>query len=384
MFSSEDLSFKKELNSLIDKHLPEDWQEYPDERLDSHWELSKKIKNELAKKNWIAPSWPEEYGGLEEDFSKSIILSETIAYRMAPGNDRFGVRMIGPTLLKYGTEFQKKKFLNEITAGKSQWCQGYSEPNSGSDLASISTKGEYDEDSNTITINGTKVWTTLAHRSNRMFILVRTQPDSNRHKGLSLILLDMNDPGIKVNPIKNISGKSSFNEVVLKNVKVSAENVVGKLHEGWMIALDLLNFERSGIDYIGWGERCLDDLVDYCYKNDLIKENHVKNKLAILRSDLESAKLMTYKALWIKEQSDEIHMEPSVSKVLATETNINIHDFAFDLLNTKATFLNTKNKDSFAERVIKNRLYFVSGGILGGTTENQKNIIAQRGLGLPR
>ncbi|MFL2649398.1 MAG: hypothetical protein FI682_03425 [SAR202 cluster bacterium] len=384
MFSSEDLSFKKELNSLIDKHLPEDWQEYPDERLDSHWELSKKIKNELAKKNWIAPSWPKEYGGLEEDFSKSIILSETMAYRMAPGNDRFGVRMIGPTLLKYGTEFQKKKFLNEITAGKSQWCQGYSEPNSGSDLASISTKGEYDEDSNTITINGTKVWTTLAHRSNRMFILVRTQPDSNRHKGLSLILLDMNDPGIKVNPIKNISGKSSFNEVVLKNVKVSAENVVGKLHEGWMIALDLLNFERSGIDYIGWGERCLDDLVDYCYKNDLIKENHVKNKLAILRSDLESAKLMTYKALWIKEQSDEIHMEPSVSKVLATETNINIHDFAFDLLNTKATFLNTKNKDSFAERVIKNRLFFVSGGILGGTTEIQKNIIAQRGLGLPR
>jgi len=384
MFSSEDLSFKKELNSLIDKHLPEDWQEYPDERLDSHWELSKKIKNELAKKNWIAPSWPKEYGGLEEDFSKSIILSETMAYRMAPGNDRFGVRMIGPTLLKYGTEFQKKKFLSEITAGKSQWCQGYSEPNSGSDLASISTKGEYDEDSNTITINGTKVWTTLAHRSNRMFILVRTQPDSNRHKGLSLILLDMNDPGIKVNPIKNISGKSSFNEVVLKNVKVSAENVVGKLHEGWMIALDLLNFERSGIDYIGWGERCLDDLVDYCYKNDLIKENHVKNKLAILRSDLESAKLMTYKALWIKEQSDEIHMEPSVSKVLATETNINIHDFAFDLLNTKATFLNTKNKDSFAERVIKNRLFFVSGGILGGTTEIQKNIIAQRGLGLPR
>ena len=110
MFSSEDLSFKKELNSLIDKHLPEDWQEYPDERLDSHWELSKKIKSELANKNWIAPSWPKEYGGLEEDFSKSIILSETMAYRMAPGNDRFGVRMIGPTLLKYGTEFQKKKF----------------------------------------------------------------------------------------------------------------------------------------------------------------------------------------------------------------------------------------------------------------------------------
>ena len=384
MFSEEDLSFKKELNSLLDNFLPNNWQNYPDESLDSHWDISNKIKNALSKKKWIAPSWPKEYGGLGGDFSKSIILSETMAYRMAPGNDRFGVRMIGPTILKYGSEYQKKKFLTEITSGKSQWCQGYSEPNSGSDLASITTKGDYDEESNTITINGSKIWTTLAHRANRMFILIRTQPDTKRHKGLSLLLLDMNDPGIKVNPIKNISGKSSFNEVVFKGVKVSADNVIGKLHDGWMIALDLLNFERSGIDYIGWAERCLDDLVDYCYKNNLIENPEIKNNLAILRANLESAKIMTYKALWIKEQSNEIHMEPSMSKILATEINIDIHDYAFKLLKSEAIFIDTKNKDLFAERIIKNRFFFVSGGILGGTNEIQKNIIAQRGLGLPR
>ena len=197
MFSKEDLLFKKELNNLINKHLPKNWQEYPDERLDYHWELSKKIKKSLSEKKWIAPSWPVKYGGLGKDFTQSIILSETMAYNMAPGNDRFGIRMIGPTLLKYGTDSQKEKYLNEITNGDAQWCQGYSEPNSGSDLASINTKGEYDENTSIITINGTKVWTTLAHRSNRMFILVRTLKGSKRHEGLSLILLDMNDKGIK-------------------------------------------------------------------------------------------------------------------------------------------------------------------------------------------
>ena len=384
MFSKEDLLFKKELNNLINKHIPVNWQEYPDERLDCHWELSKKIKKALSEKKWIAPSWPVKYGGLGKDFTQSIILSETMAYNMAPGNDRFGIRMIGPTLLKYGTDFQKEKYLNEITNGDAQWCQGYSEPNSGSDLASINTKGEYDENTNIITINGTKVWTTLAHRSNRMFILVRTLEGSKRHEGLSLILLDMNDKGISVAPIKNISGESSFNEVILNNVKVSVDNVVGNLHEGWMLALDLLNFERSGIDYIGWGERCLDDLLNYCKKNDLLEKNSNKDKFAFLKSSLESARIMTYKALWIKEQSSKIHMEPSMSKILATEINIKIHDFAFEILGTKSIYINDTNKDFFADRIIKNRLFFISGGILGGTTEIQKNIIAQRGLGLPR
>tara|TARA_B110001454_G_C12557267_1_gene366095 strand:- start:125 stop:778 length:654 start_codon:yes stop_codon:yes gene_type:complete len=217
-----------------------------------------------------------------------------------------------------------------------------------------------------------------------MFILVRTLEGSKRHEGLSLILLDMNDKGISVAPIKNISGESSFNEVILNNVKVSVDNVVGNLHEGWMLALDLLNFERSGIDYIGWGERCLDDLLNYCKKNDLLEKNSNKDKFAFLKSSLESAKIMTYKALWIKEQSSKIHMEPSMSKILATEINIKIHDFAFEILGTKSIYINDTNKDFFADRIIKNRLFFISGGILGGTTEIQKNIIAQRGLGLPR
>ncbi|MAU24938.1 acyl-CoA dehydrogenase family protein [Chloroflexi bacterium] len=383
MFNKEELNFKKELNLLIDKFLPENWQKYPDERLDYDWELSQKIKKELAKNKWIAPSWPKKYGGLDQGISSSIILSETFAYRMSPGNDRFGVRMIGPTLLKYGSDYQKEKYLKEITNGDVQWCQGYSEPNSGSDLASISTKGEYDEENDTITINGTKVWTTLGHRADRMFILVRTLPDSSRHKGLSLVIIDMKDPGIKVNPIKNISGSSSFNEVVLSNVKTSGKNVVGKLHEGWMVALDLLNFERSGIDYIGWAERCLDDIEEYCNEKKILSRDDIKINIASLRSSLESAKIMTYKALWIKTIDEKIHMEPSMSKLLATEINIKIHDFAFDILSKKVT-INTSNQDEFAKRIFKNRLFFISGGILGGTTEIQKNIIAQRGLGLPK
>jgi len=383
MFSSEELNFKKELNALIDKFLPKNWQKYPDETIDEHWELSKIIKKELAKNKWIAPSWPIEYGGLNQEISKSIILSETFAYRMSPGNDRFGVRMIGPTLLKHGSKFQKEKYLKEITNGEIQWCQGYSEPNSGSDLASVSTKGEFDEENDTITINGTKIWTTLGHRADRMFTLVRTLSGSKRHKGLSLVLINMKDPGVQVNPIKNISGSSSFNEVVLSNVKTSGKNIVGKLHEGWMVALDLLNFERSGIDYIGWGERCLDDIENYCKEKNIISRDNIKIKLASLRSSLESAKIMTYKALWIKTKDEKIHMEPSMSKLLATEINIKIHDFAFEILNKKVT-INDNNHDEFSKRILKNRLFFISGAILGGTSEIQKNIIAQRGLGLPK
>jgi len=383
MFSSEELNFKKELNTLIDKFLPKNWQKYPDETIDEHWKLSKIIKKELAKNKWIAPSWPIEYGGLNQEISTSIILSETFAYRMSPGNDRFGVRMIGPTLLKHGSKFQKEKYLKEITNGEIQWCQGYSEPNSGSDLASVSTKGEFDEENDTITINGTKIWTTLGHRADRMFILVRTLSGSKRHKGLSLVLINMKDPGVQVNPIKNISGSSSFNEVVLSNVKTSGKNIVGKLHEGWMVALDLLNFERSGIDYIGWGERCLDDIENYCKEKNIISRDDIKIKLASLRSSLESARIMTYKALWIKTKDEKIHMEPSMSKLLATEINIKIHDFAFEILNKKVT-INDNNHDEFSKRILKNRLFFISGAILGGTSEIQKNIIAQRGLGLPK
>ena len=150
-----------------------------------------------------------------------------------------------------------------------------------------------------------------------------------------------------------------------------------------MVALDLLNFERSGIDYIGWAERCLDDIEIYCIDKKLISRDDIKIKLASLRASLESAKIMTYKALWIKTKDEKIHMEPSMSKLLATEINIKIHDFAFEILNKKVT-INDNNQDDFSKRILKNRLFFISGGILGGTTEIQKNIIAQRGLGLPK
>lgn len=390
MFSEDDVIFKKELNSLLDKLLPTNWAHYPDETDDFHWELSKKIKLSLSIKNWIAPSWPKEYGGGGKDITKAIILSETMAYRMSPGNDRFATRMIGPTILKYGTSLQKKQFLSEITSGKVQWCQGYSEPNSGSDLASITTKGDYNEETETLTINGTKIWTTLANRANRMFILVRSQPGSERHQGLTFAVLDMDNKGITVNPIKNIAGKFSFNEVILKNVKISSENIIGKLHEGWKIALDLLNFERSGIDYIGWAERCLDDLISYSKKNKLNKNEMIfnseafKKDVAILKADLESAKIMTYKAIWKKSVSDDIHMEPSMSKILATEINNKVHDYALEILKDQIGFIDENPQNNFVQRILNHRLFFVSGGILAGTNEIQKNIIAQRGLGFPK
>ena len=216
MFSEDDVIFQKELNSLLDKLLPTNWAHYPDETDDCHWELSKKIKLSLSINNWIAPSWPKEYGGGGKDITKAIILSETMAYRMSPGNDRFATRMIGPTILKYGTSLQKKQFLSEITSGKVQWCQGYSEPNAGSDLASLQTKGVLDGDE--WVINGQKVWSSGAQFSQWGELIARTHFDQPKHKGMTAFMIPMDLPGIEVRQIRQMSGGTSFNEVFFSDV----------------------------------------------------------------------------------------------------------------------------------------------------------------------
>ena len=386
MFSSEDLSFKKELNSLIDKHLPEDWQEYPDERLDSHWELSKKIKNELAKKNWIAPSWPEEYGGLEEDFSKSIILSETMAYRMAPGNDRFGVRMIGPTLLKYGTEFQKKKFLNEITAGKSQWCQGYSEPNSGSDLASLKLKVEDKKDH--WLVNGTKVWTSMAHKATWIFFLGRTDPDAPKHKGISFFVANIEDCGIEVQPIINMGNEHYFNQVIFNNVKIPKDSLIGELNRGWYIAATLLDFERSGVEYPSSARRNFEEIIQFVKRTKnssgepLIQDPYINKTLVDLDLDIEAARLIAYEVAYLQSQGEVPSIEGSVAKILGTTLTQKIAKIATDFSGIYGQL--TDSSAPFDGKYLKQQLHVTAFTIFAGTTEIQKNIIATRGLGLPR
>ena len=386
-FTTEEKEFKNQLSSFLDEALPEQWHGPADESRDDHWAINQQIKRGLAERGWLVMSWPKEYGGADSSPMMNTIFAEEMAYRRAPGHDRFGTRMFGPTLMRFGTEEQRKKYLGSIARGEIQWCQGYSEPNSGSDLASLQTraidKGEYFE------VTGAKIWTSLAHRADMMFMLVRTDPDAAPHKGISLLMVDMKAPGVEVNPIINMAGVHSFNQVVFDQVKVPKENLIGDLNDGWRAGMTVLNFERSGIDYAAWARAALEELIDYVKSEDsevnsLKSDPTVGRKLAELQVEVEAARLMCYDVSYRQGKGEIPSSEASMSKVVATETYIKVLDYGLELLGMYGVLEPGSNQAELQGRFFKLRMFYTSGPILAGTNEIQKNIIAQRGLGLPR
>lgn len=386
-FTTEEKEFKNQLSSFLDEALPEDWHGPADESRDDHWALNQQIKRGLAERGWLVMSWPKEYGGADSSPMMNTIFAEEMAYRRAPGHDRFGTRMLGPTLMRFGTEEQRKKYLGSIARGEIQWCQGYSEPNSGSDLASLQTraidKGDYFE------VTGAKIWTSLAHRADMMFMLVRTDPDAAPHKGISLLMVDMKAPGVEVNPIINMAGVHSFNQVVFDQVKVPKENLIGDINDGWRAGMTVLNFERSGIDYAAWARAALEELIDYVKSEDsevnsLKSDPTVGRKLAELQVEVEAARLMCYDVSYRQGKGEIPSSEASMSKVVATETYIKVLDYGLELLGMYGVLEPGSNQAELQGRFFKLRMFYTSGPILAGTNEIQKNIIAQRGLGLPR
>ena len=206
-FTAEDESFRNELRSFIDAELPSDWEgggRYPEE---DDWNLTRLVRQRMAEKGWLTMHWPEEYGGQNASPVKSAIFNEEIAYQRAPGRDIFGVRMLGPTLMIHGSDEQKMAHLPPVARGEVQWCQGYSEPESGSDLASLSTRAVRDGDD--LVINGAKIWTTLAHRADWIMLLTRTDPDAPKHRGISFVLVDMKRRECPCAPLSTWPGATS-------------------------------------------------------------------------------------------------------------------------------------------------------------------------------
>ena len=386
-FTPEESAFKSQLSSFLDDALPADWHGPADESRDDHWALNEQIKKGLADRGWLVMSWPKEYGGGDSSPMMNTIFAEEMAYRRAPGHDRFGTRMFGPTLMRFGTEEQRTKYLGSIAHGEIQWCQGYSEPNSGSDLASLQTRAV--EEGDYFVVTGAKVWTSLAHRADMMFMLVRTDPDAPPHKGISLIMVDMKSPGVDVQPIINMAGLHSFNQVVFDEVRVPKENLVGDLNDGWRAGMTVLNFERSGIDYAAWARIALEELIEYVTKDDSLvtaakSDPSVRIKLAELQTEVEAARLMCFDVAWRQGQGEVPSSEASMSKVTATEVYLAVLDYGLELLGMYGALEMGSNQAELQGRFMKMRLYYTSGPILAGTNEIQKNIIAQRGLGLPR
>jgi alkylation response protein AidB-like acyl-CoA dehydrogenase len=367
--------------------LPANWEgggRWPEE---FDWDLTQQMRKKLAANGWLTMHWPEAYGGQDISPVRSAIFNEEMTYLRAPGRDIFGVRMLAPTLMIHGSEEQRQTHLPPVARGEVQWCQGYSEPESGSDLASLSTRAVRDGDD--FVINGSKIWTTLAHRADWIMLLTRTDPDAPKHRGISFVLVDMKSPGIQVRPIINMASGHEFNQVIFDNVRVPRRNVVGEEDRGWYVAVTLLDFERSGIDYSATGRRLLDDTREYATQTTrggqpLIETPWVRNLLADRYIECEVARLMAYNVAYMQGEGQVPNKEASMSKAFGSETLHRSATAGVEILGMYGVLGRNEKWAPLNGRIPENWMVSFSHPIAGGTSEIQRNIIASRGLGLPR
>ncbi|MBM3942800.1 MAG: acyl-CoA dehydrogenase [SAR202 cluster bacterium] len=386
-FNPQEDSFRQELRQFIQDELPADWEgggRWPEE---SNWELTRQMRRKLAQRGWLTMHWPREYGGQDASPVLSAIYNEELAYLRAPGRDIFGVRMLGPTLMIHGSEEQKRTYLPPIAQGEIQWCQGFSEPEAGSDLASLNTRAVRDGDD--YVINGSKIWTTLGHRADAIFLLARTDPEAPKHRGISFILVDLKTPGIQVRPIINMAEGHEFNQVIFDNVRVPRRNLVGEENRGWYVAVTLLDFERSGIDYSAIGRRLLDEVFQYARETQrhgqpLLQTPWIRHVLADRYIECEVARLMAYNVAHMQEQGQVPNKEASMSKVFGSETLHRVAATCMEVLGMYGALGRGEQWAPLKGRVQEHWMISFSHKIAAGTSEVQRNIIAGRGLGLPR
>lgn len=344
----------------------------------------------MAARGWTVPTWPRAYGGgglSKEEYV--ILLEEMRAIRARPALSSFGTSMIGPTLLEYGTEEQKLRHLPRIARAEVEWCQGYSEPGAGSDLASLQTRAVLEGDH--YVINGSKIWTSGAHNADWMFILVRTDPDAPKHEGISFMLLPMDQPGVTIKPIRLISGESPFNQVFFDNALAARDDLVGELNKGWTVGKRLLQHERSGMESLmagSTGNRGFSGLAEIA--RQYIGESGGKVADAAMRErvahyDMDSRALKLTQKRVVEESADGATPGPATSifKVVSTDLEKIYYDLATALRGSQGfgwegeTFTPQERED--LRKLMSSR----AASIYSGSNEIQRNIIAKRVLGLP-
>lgn len=335
----------------------------------------------MRDKGWTAPGWPTQYGGGGLTPQQVKVLRE----EMNKLNCRtplwsFGLMMLGPALLHFGSEEQKAKYIPEIINGEIWWCQGYSEPGSGSDLASLQTSAEDMGDH--YLVNGQKVWTSYADKSDMIFCLVRTDKDAPKHKGISFLLIDMNTPGVSVRPIKLISGKSPFCETFFENVKVPKENIVGNVNEGWTIAKNLLTHERSGIsNAFKEGQKLHDYAIEKMGLEDgQLPDPYLRTQVAKWSIDWIAFKSSLGKIMDEAKAGQQPGAKSSYMKYYGSELNKRRSEL---MLSTGGTDALNWGEDYLDGKVARDMCRTKANSIEGGTSEVQLNIIAKRVLGLP-
>ena len=343
----------------------------------------------MVEKGWTVPSWPKAYGGggLSTD-EVIVLLQEMKAISARPALSSFGTSMIGPTLLEYGTEEQKQRHLPRIARAEVEWCQGYSEPGSGSDLASLQTRAVLEGDQ--FIINGQKTWTSGAHNADWMFILVRTDKDVPKHEGISFMLLPMDQPGVDVRPIPLISGVSTFNDTFFDNAVADRNDLVGELNRGWTVGKRLLQHERSGMESLLAGstskkdESLLGIAKEYLGVTDgKLAEPLTRDEIVTYQMNSESLQLTRKRVVEETQSGATPGPATSIFKVISSELEQKNYDLITKVRGSRG-FGVDELEFSEQERTIVKQFFFTrAASIYSGSNEVQRNIIAKRVLGLP-
>jgi len=390
-FTQEQEVMREEVRDFFkeeERNAPQEWFGKHEEELetDTKWAYHKSVEGKLAQKGWLSLPWPREYGGQELGVVEQAIFSEVRSYHRVPGVST-GTQIVAPALLEFGSEEMKKEWLPRMARGEITWCQGWSEPNAGSDLASLTTRAA--EDGDDYIINGQKIWTTWAHRADYIFLLARTEPDAPKHRGLTYFLSKMDRPGITVHPLYFMNQARVYNEVFFDNLRIPKRNIVGQVNQGWYVTMAGINFERSGTGGAASLQRDLEDLVQFYRETGhhgqaIARNTVVRWKLADLAIDIAAARQWAYYVAWLQSKNPSVATEPSASKYFITELGLRLANTGLEVMGLYGT-LKQGSRWAFLKGKFEHLCQLYLGGTIGGgTTEIQKNLIAWMGLQLPR
>ena len=389
-------ALRKEIHKFAKEELPQNWFSVMlgEESEDEDWQFAMSMSKKLADRGWLTMAWPKEYGGQSASPWERLVYGAEVGYWGIPGTSMgvSGVGWVGPSLMLFGSEEQKNKYMPLIAAGVPDgvWCTGYSEPNAGSDFASLQTRAVREGDE--YVINGQKIWTSAGHRARWCWLAVRTDPDApKKHKGISLVIVDMKTPGVTVRPLVNYAGLHTFNEVFFDNVRIPVSNLVGEENRGWYQLMQALSFERSsgGAQVHGMTKRILEELVAYSKEATfeglpLCQNPLVQHMLADRAIEVQTLKMFVYQTIWKHSQGMVPIYEPSRDKICGDEVLERIAGTGTRILGAYSQ-VDPDSKWSRIKGCIQ-RLYLTYPGIkiAAGTSEIEKSIIGQFALGLPR
>jgi len=389
-FTEEEEAFRLEVRKWLEKEVPPRWLELDLvawEETDESWAIARGFQRKLGEKGWLASAYPKEYGGGELGTMKRLILAEELASARAPVGVEVAIAVdwVGPTLLMFGTEEQKKKYVTGIAKGELAFCLGYSEPNAGSDLASLQTRAV--EDGDEWIINGQKIWTSVAHYADYMWLAARTDPDAPKHRGVSMFVVDMKTPGITVRPLINLLNRHSYNEVFFDDVRIPKDSLVGQKHLGWYQLAAALDYERSGLS--GGSRRVVEGLVTMAKETErngrpLAEDPVIRQEIAQIAIENEIVKMMAYRIAWLFSNNQRPGSEASMSFLVSTQLSKHLMNVGLRLTGLPGLLERDSKWSVHNGRMMRSYLSAASSGVGGGTTEIQRNIIATRGLGLPR